>query len=88
MTHGLQRLGAFALVVAAAACSSAKNDEPFEMASAKGVTFELHALQPPDGYDPFALARASAGHQWNQEPSTPPQCSTTGGLVAPGGFCR
>lgn len=57
-----------------AACGSSHKDEPIEIASARGVTFELAAARPPEGYDPFELARKALGHMSNEEASTPPQC--------------
>lgn len=64
-----------ALVAAFAGCGSSGQDEPFEMASARGVTFELASTTPPASYDPFALAREALGRApSNAEASTPVQC--------------
>ncbi len=70
----MKRLLAIAVLLAACGGRS-KQPVPFEMASAKDATFSIADMAPPAGYDPFALARASAGKEpANEEPSTPPQC--------------
>jgi len=73
----MRRLAAIAALLAACGGKDKGVPVPFEVASAKGARFSLTDVAPPASYDPFALARASAGHEpVNEEPSTPPQCYT------------
>ncbi len=52
------------------------SSEPIELASARGVVFDVTAAAPPASYDPIALAKSSLGHISNEEAATPPQCYT------------
>ena len=73
----MKRLVAIAVLLAACGSKDKRAPLPFEVASAKGAKFSLTELAPSASYDPFALARASSGHEpANEEPSTPPQCYT------------
>lgn len=63
---------AFALSIAA--CRKA--DEQVELASTRGVRFDIAAREVPRDYDPLALATASIGHVTNIDANIPPLCYT------------
>lgn len=80
---------AIAVVVIAGCGRDAGSAVPLELASARGVTFDVHAVAPPPGYDPLALAAASRGPTANPNPTIPAQCYTrTDGTWNPCASCH
>lgn len=80
-----------ALAAAVLALASCRQNpaEPLELASARGVRFDIREKRPPTGYDPLALATASIGRVANVEAPVPPVCYTrTDGTSNPCWACH
>ena len=69
-------LGAIVIALAASCRCEGSSSVPLELASARGVAFEIRAVSPPSGHDPLALATASIGRSGNPTATIPPMCYT------------
>jgi hypothetical protein len=68
--------GVIVLALIASCQCNGSSSMPLELASTRGVTFDIGAVSPPPGYDPLALATASIGRPGNPTAATPPMCYT------------
>jgi hypothetical protein len=69
-------LGVIVLVLIASCQCKDSSSTPLELASTRGVTFDIRAASPPADYDPLALATASIGRSSNPTATIPPMCYT------------